>query len=63
LSFSATMVYPEVCCKSSPDGETRLPVARKYASLDPTSQLVLVRTVLKYLAACESLSINNAYNL
>lgn len=46
LSFSATMVNPEVCCRSRPEGETRLPVAKKFDIFEPMSKLVRERTFL-----------------
>ena len=40
------MVKPEACCKSRPEGDTRLPVARKFAILEPISKFVFDRTFL-----------------
>ena len=40
---------PAACWRSRPVGETRLPVARKFASLEPMSKLTLERTLVMYL--------------
>jgi hypothetical protein len=50
LSFSATIVNPEACCKSNPVGETRLPVARKLDIFEPMSKLVFWITLCMYLS-------------
>ncbi len=41
LSFSATTVKPDVCCKSKPEGLCRFPVDMKYSNALPMFSLVL----------------------
>ena len=48
FNFSATMVNPDACCRSKPVGETRFPVARKFAIFAPMSKFTRLRTLLKY---------------
>ena len=48
FNFSATMVNPDACCKSKPVGETRFPVAMKFAIFTPMSKFTRLRTLLKY---------------
>ena len=40
LSFSATTVKPDVCCRSKPEGLWRLPVDKKYSSAFPRFSFV-----------------------
>jgi hypothetical protein len=47
FSFSATIVKPDACWRSSPVGETKFPVARKLESLAPTSKLTFDKTFVK----------------
>jgi hypothetical protein len=48
LSFSATIVNPAACWRSSPEGEIRFPVARKFDNLVPISKFTLDNTFKKY---------------
>lgn len=50
FSFSATMVKPDACCRSSPVGDTKFPVAKKLDIFAPMSKLTRERTLVNHLS-------------
>ena len=50
LSFSATMVNPEACCRSRPEGDDRFPVAMKLDMRAPMSKLTRPILLRMYLS-------------
>jgi hypothetical protein len=53
FSFSATIVKPAACCRSSPVGDTRFPVARKFANRAPISKFMRPKTLWRYRSSNE----------